>query len=94
VGCDLNNVIRTEYFRTTDNVVVCLNILLKLLKGRVREQNTKRNIVVKEIISLLMRKSGSEILIIPNDNYCYYSGRFRTKILGTPKYHHEREFGI
>jgi UDP-3-O-[3-hydroxymyristoyl] N-acetylglucosamine deacetylase/3-hydroxyacyl-[acyl-carrier-protein] dehydratase len=39
--------------------------------------------VVKEVISLLMRKVGSEILIMPNDHYCVTTMGFWDKILGT-----------
>jgi UDP-3-O-[3-hydroxymyristoyl] N-acetylglucosamine deacetylase/3-hydroxyacyl-[acyl-carrier-protein] dehydratase len=50
--------------------MVRLNLLKALEKAGIEEQNTKRNIyVVKEIISLLMRKV-ERILIMPNDSYC------------------------
>jgi UDP-3-O-[3-hydroxymyristoyl] N-acetylglucosamine deacetylase/3-hydroxyacyl-[acyl-carrier-protein] dehydratase len=68
VGCDLNNVIielNTSELPIMDGS--SKYFVEALEKAGIEEQNTKRNIyVVKEIISLLMRKVG-RILIMPND---------------------------
>jgi UDP-3-O-[3-hydroxymyristoyl] N-acetylglucosamine deacetylase/3-hydroxyacyl-[acyl-carrier-protein] dehydratase len=61
VGCDLDNVIIELNIRTTDNGWSSKYFVEALEKAGIEEQNTKRNIyVVKEIISLLMRKVGAK----------------------------------
>jgi UDP-3-O-[3-hydroxymyristoyl] N-acetylglucosamine deacetylase/3-hydroxyacyl-[acyl-carrier-protein] dehydratase len=86
VGCDLDNIIieldaselpimdgSSKYF------------VAALEKAGIQEQEAKRNIyVVKEIISFTDEESGSEIMIMPNDNYCVTAMvDFGTKVLGT-----------
>ena len=86
VGCDLDNIIieldaselpimdgSSKYF------------VAALEKAGIQEQEAKRNIyIVKEIISFTDEESGSEIMIMPNDNYCVTAMvDFGTKVLGT-----------
>jgi UDP-3-O-[3-hydroxymyristoyl] N-acetylglucosamine deacetylase/3-hydroxyacyl-[acyl-carrier-protein] dehydratase len=55
-----------------------------LEKAEIEEQNAKRNIYVKEVISFTDEASGSEILVMPNDHYSVTAMvDFGTKILGT-----------
>jgi len=85
-GCDL------------DNVIIELNASeLPIMDGSskffveaieqagIEEQNAKRNVyVVKEIISFTDETTGSEILVMPSDQYCVTAMvDFGTKILGT-----------
>jgi UDP-3-O-[3-hydroxymyristoyl] N-acetylglucosamine deacetylase/3-hydroxyacyl-[acyl-carrier-protein] dehydratase len=86
VGCDLDNVIielNTSELPIMDGS--SKYFVEALEKAGIEEQNTKRNIyVVKEIISFIDEESGSEILIMPNDQYCVTAMvDFGTKILGT-----------
>jgi UDP-3-O-[3-hydroxymyristoyl] N-acetylglucosamine deacetylase/3-hydroxyacyl-[acyl-carrier-protein] dehydratase len=86
VGCDLDNVIielNTSELPIMDGS--SKYFVEALEKAGIEEQNTKRNIyVVKEIISYIDEESGSEILIMPNDQYCVTAMvDFGTKILGT-----------
>lgn len=86
VGCDLDNVIielNTSELPIMDGS--SKYFVEALEKAGIEEQNTKRNVyVVKEIISFTDEESGSEILIMPSDNYCITTMvDFGTKILGT-----------
>lgn len=86
VGCDIDNVIieldspeppimdgSSKYF------------VEAIEKAGVQEQEAKRNVyVVKEVISFTDEATGSEILVMPSDNYCVTAMvDFGTKILGT-----------
>jgi len=86
VGCDL------------DNVVIELNaselpimdgsskyFVEAIEKAGIEEQEAKRKIyVVKEIISFTDEETGSEIMVMPSDNYCVTAMvDFGTKVLGT-----------
>ena len=86
VGCDL------------DNVIIELNASeLPIMDGSskyfveamekvgIEEQEAKRKIyIVKEIISFTDEESGSEIMVMPSDNYCVTAMvDFGTKVLGT-----------
>jgi UDP-3-O-[3-hydroxymyristoyl] N-acetylglucosamine deacetylase/3-hydroxyacyl-[acyl-carrier-protein] dehydratase len=86
VGCDLDNVIielNTSELPIMDGS--SKYFVEALEKAGIEEQNTKRNIyVVKEIISFTDEESGSEILIMPSDQYSVTTMvDFGTKILGT-----------
>lgn len=86
IGCDL------------DNVIIELNASeLPIMDGSSKyfvealeqagfeEQNANRNVyVVKEVISFTDEATGSEILVMPSDQYCVTAMvDFGTKILGT-----------
>lgn len=86
IGCDLDNVIieldaselpimdgSSKYFVEAINAV------------GIQDQDAKRNIyVVKEVISYIDEETGSEIIVMPNDQYCITAMvDFGTKILGT-----------
>lgn len=86
VGCDIDNVIieldspeppimdgSSKYF------------VEAIEKAGIQEQEAKRNVyIVKEVISFTDEATGSEILVMPSDNYCVTAMvDFGTKILGT-----------
>ena len=86
VGCDVDNVIieldspeppimdgSSKYF------------VEAIEKAGIQEQEAKRNVyVVKEVISFTDEATGSEILVMPNEQYCVTAMvDFGTKILGT-----------
>jgi UDP-3-O-[3-hydroxymyristoyl] N-acetylglucosamine deacetylase/3-hydroxyacyl-[acyl-carrier-protein] dehydratase len=86
VGCDIDNVIieldspeppimdgSSKYF------------VEAIEKAGVQEQEAKRKVyVVKEVISFTDEATGSEILVMPSDNFCVTAMvDFGTKILGT-----------
>ena len=72
IGCDLDNVIieldaselpimdgSSKYFVEAINAV------------GIQDQDAKRNVyVVKEVISYIDEETGSEIIVMPNDQYC------------------------
>ena len=86
VGCDLDNVIielNASELPIMDGS--SRDFVEALEKAGIEEQNSKRNVyVVKEVISFTDEASGSEILIMPSDQYCVTTMvDFGTKILGT-----------
>ena len=86
VGCDLDNVIIELNASELPIMDGSSKYFVEALeKAGIEEQNTKRNIyVVKEIISFTDEESGSEILIMPSDQYSVTTMvDFGTKILGT-----------
>ncbi|MGO4821767.1 MULTISPECIES: bifunctional UDP-3-O-[3-hydroxymyristoyl] N-acetylglucosamine deacetylase/3-hydroxyacyl-ACP dehydratase [unclassified Flavobacterium] len=86
VGCDLDNVIIELNASELPIMDGSSKYFVEALeKAGIEEQNAKRNVyVVKEVISFTDEASGSEILIMPSDNYCVTTMvDFGTKILGT-----------
>lgn len=86
VGCDLDNVIIELNASELPIMDGSSKYFVEALeKAGIEEQNTKRNVyVVKEVISFTDEASGSEILIMPSDQYCVTTMvDFGTKILGT-----------
>ena len=85
-GCDLDNVI----IELNESELPIMDGSSKYFveaieKAGIEEQNANRNVyVVKEIISFTDEVTGSEILVMPSDNYCVTAMvDFGTKILGT-----------
>ena len=86
VGCDLDNVIIELDASELPIMDGSSKYFVEAVeKAGIQEQEAKRNIyVVKEIISFTDEESGSEIIIMPNDNYCVTAMvDFGTKVLGT-----------
>ncbi|UFH34812.1 bifunctional UDP-3-O-[3-hydroxymyristoyl] N-acetylglucosamine deacetylase/3-hydroxyacyl-ACP dehydratase [Flavobacterium acetivorans] len=86
VGCDLDNVIIELNASELPIMDGSSKYFVEALeKAGIEEQNSKRNVyVVKEVISFTDEASGSEILIMPSDQYCVTTMvDFGTKILGT-----------
>jgi UDP-3-O-[3-hydroxymyristoyl] N-acetylglucosamine deacetylase/3-hydroxyacyl-[acyl-carrier-protein] dehydratase len=86
VGCDLDNVIIELNASELPIMDGSSKYFVEALeKAGIEEQNAKRNVyVVKEVISFTDEASGSEILIMPSDNFCVTTMvDFGTKILGT-----------
>ncbi|WP_413998404.1 bifunctional UDP-3-O-[3-hydroxymyristoyl] N-acetylglucosamine deacetylase/3-hydroxyacyl-ACP dehydratase [Flavobacterium sp. W1B] len=86
VGCDLDNVIIELNASELPIMDGSSKYFVEALeKAGIEEQNSKRNVyVVKEVISFTDEASGSEILIMPSDQYCITTMvDFGTKILGT-----------
>ncbi len=86
VGCDLDNVI-IELDASELPIMDGSSIFFveAIEKAGIQEQEAKRNIyVVKEIISFTDEESGSEILVMPSDEYQITTMvDFGTKVLGT-----------
>lgn len=86
VGCDLDNVIIELNASELPIMDGSSKYFVEAIeKAEIEEQNAKRNVyVVKEIISFTDEATGSEILIMPSDQYCITAMvDFGTKVLGT-----------
>lgn len=86
VGCDLDNVIIELNASELPIMDGSSKYFVEAIeKAEIEEQNAKRNVyVVKEIISFTDEATGSEILIMPSDQYCVTAMvDFGTKVLGT-----------
>jgi UDP-3-O-[3-hydroxymyristoyl] N-acetylglucosamine deacetylase/3-hydroxyacyl-[acyl-carrier-protein] dehydratase len=86
IGCDLDNVIIELNASELPIMDGSSKYFVEALeKAEIEEQNAKRNIyVVKEVISFIDEASGSEILVMPNEQYSVTAMvDFGTKILGT-----------
>lgn len=85
-GCDLDNVIIELNSSELPIMDGSSKYFVEAIeKAGVEEQEAKRNVyVVKEVISFTDEATGSEILVMPSDNYCITTMvDFGTKILGT-----------
>ncbi|MEY4432196.1 MAG: hypothetical protein RLZZ44_326, partial [Bacteroidota bacterium] len=85
-GCDLDNVIIELNASELPIMDGSSKYFVEAIeKAGVEEQEANRNVyVVKEVISFTDEASGSEILVMPSDNYCITTMvDFGTKILGT-----------
>ena len=86
VGCDLDNVIIELNASELPIMDGSSKYFVEAMeKAGIQEQEAKRKIyVVKEIISFTDEESGSEIMVMPSDNYCVTAMvDFGTKVLGT-----------
>ena len=86
VGCDLDNIIIELDASELPIMDGSSKYFVEAVeKAGIHEQEAKRNVyVVKEIISFTDEESGSEIMIMPNDNFCVTAMvDFGTKVLGT-----------
>jgi UDP-3-O-[3-hydroxymyristoyl] N-acetylglucosamine deacetylase/3-hydroxyacyl-[acyl-carrier-protein] dehydratase len=86
VGCDLDNVIIELNASELPIMDGSSKYFVEAMeKAGIEEQEAKRKIyVVKEIISFIDEESGSEIMVMPSDNYCVTAMvDFGTKVLGT-----------
>jgi UDP-3-O-[3-hydroxymyristoyl] N-acetylglucosamine deacetylase/3-hydroxyacyl-[acyl-carrier-protein] dehydratase len=86
VGCDLDNVIIELNASELPIMDGSSKYFVEAMeKAGIEEQEAKRKIyVVKEIISFTDEESGSEIMVMPSDNYCVTAMvDFGTKVLGT-----------
>lgn len=86
VGCDLDNVIVELDASELPIMDGSSKYFVEAIeKAGIQEQESKRNIyVVKEIISFTDEETGSEILVMPSDEYQVTSMvDFGTKVLGT-----------
>lgn len=86
VGCDLDNVIIELDASELPIMDGSSKYFVEAVeKAGIQDQEAKRNVyVVKEIISFTDEESGSEIIIMPNDNYSVTAMvDFGTKVLGT-----------
>lgn len=86
VGCDLDNVIIELDASELPIMDGSSKYFVEAIeKAGIQEQESKRNIyVVKEIISFTDEETGSEILVMPSDEYQVTSMvDFGTKVLGT-----------
>src|SRR3970040_3114337 len=72
IGCDLDNVIIELHASELPIMDGSSKYFVEALeKAGIEEQEAKRKIyVVKEIISFTDEESGSEIMVMPSDNYC------------------------
>ncbi len=85
-GCDLDNVIIELDSSELPIMDGSSKYFVEAIeKAGIEEQEAKRNVyVVKEVISFTDEATGSEILVMPSDNYCITTMvDFGTKILGT-----------
>lgn len=85
-GCDLDNVIIELNSSELPIMDGSSKYFVEAIeKAGIEEQDAKRNVyVVKEVISFTDEATGSEILVMPSDNYCITTMvDFGTKILGT-----------
>ena len=85
-GCDLDNVIIELSASELPIMDGSSKYFVEAIeKAGIEEQEAKRNVyVVKEVISYTDDVTGSEILVMPSDNYCITTMvDFGTKILGT-----------
>lgn len=86
VGCDLDNVIIELDASELPIMDGSSKYFVEAIeKAGIQEQEAKRNVyIVKEIISFTDEESGSEIIVMPHDNYCVTAMvDFGTKVLGT-----------
>ncbi|MBF2708608.1 bifunctional UDP-3-O-[3-hydroxymyristoyl] N-acetylglucosamine deacetylase/3-hydroxyacyl-ACP dehydratase [Flavobacterium soyangense] len=86
VGCDLDNVIIELDASELPIMDGSSKYFVEAIeKAGIEEQEAKRKVyVVKEIISFTDEETGSEIMIMPSDNYCVTAMvDFGTKVLGT-----------
>ena len=86
VGCDLDNIIIELNASELPIMDGSSKYFVEALeKAEIVEQDAKRNVyVVKEIISFTDDETGSEIMIMPSDQYCVTTMvDFGTKVLGT-----------
>jgi UDP-3-O-[3-hydroxymyristoyl] N-acetylglucosamine deacetylase/3-hydroxyacyl-[acyl-carrier-protein] dehydratase len=86
IGCDLDNIIIELNASELPIMDGSSKYFVEALENAgFEEQNAKRKVyVVKEVISYLDEASGSEILVMPSDQYCVTTMvDFGTKILGT-----------
>jgi len=86
VGCDIDNIIIELDASELPIMDGSSKYFVEAIeKAGIQIQEAKRNIyVVKEIISYTDEESGSEIIIMPHDNYCVTAMvDFGTKVLGT-----------
>jgi UDP-3-O-[3-hydroxymyristoyl] N-acetylglucosamine deacetylase / 3-hydroxyacyl-[acyl-carrier-protein] dehydratase len=86
VGCDLDNIIIELNASELPIMDGSSKYFVEAMeKAGIEEQEAKRKIyVVKEIISFTDEDSGSEIMVMPSDNYCVTTMvDFGTKVLGT-----------
>jgi UDP-3-O-[3-hydroxymyristoyl] N-acetylglucosamine deacetylase/3-hydroxyacyl-[acyl-carrier-protein] dehydratase len=86
VGCDLDNVIIELNASELPIMDGSSKYFVEAIENAgIEEQEAKRKIyVVKEIISFLDEESGSEIMVMPSDNFCVTAMvDFGTKVLGT-----------
>jgi UDP-3-O-[3-hydroxymyristoyl] N-acetylglucosamine deacetylase/3-hydroxyacyl-[acyl-carrier-protein] dehydratase len=85
-GCDLDNVIIELNASELPIMDGSSKYFVEAIeKAGIEEQDAKRKVyVVKEVISYTDEVTGSEILVMPSDNYCVTTMvDFGTKILGT-----------
>lgn len=86
VGCDLDNIIIELDASELPIMDGSSKYFVEAIeKAEIQEQEEKRKIyVVKEIISFIEEESGSEIMVMPSENYCVTTMvDFGTKVLGT-----------
>lgn len=86
VGCDLDNIIIELDASELPIMDGSSKYFVEAIeKAGVQEQDAKRKVyVVKEIISFTDEETGSEIMVMPSDNYCVTAMvDFGTKVLGT-----------
>jgi len=86
VGCDLDNVIIELDASELPIMDGSSKYFVEAIeKAGIQEQEAKRKIyVVKEIISFTDEETGSEIMVMPSENYCVTAMvDFGTKVLGT-----------
>lgn len=86
MGCDLDNIIIEINASEPPIMDGSSKYFVEAIeKAGIVEQDAERKVyVVKEVISYIDEKSGSEITVIPNDSYCIQAMvDFGTKVLGT-----------
>jgi UDP-3-O-[3-hydroxymyristoyl] N-acetylglucosamine deacetylase / 3-hydroxyacyl-[acyl-carrier-protein] dehydratase len=86
VGCDIDNVIIELNASELPIMDGSSKYFVEAIeKAGIEEQEAKRKIyVVKEIISFIDEETGSEIMVMPSENYCVTAMvDFGTKVLGT-----------
>ena len=86
VGCDLDNVIIELDASELPIMDGSSKYFVEAIeKAGIQEQESKRKVyVVKEIISFTDEETGSEIMVMPSENYCVTAMvDFGTKVLGT-----------
>ncbi|MFN4198098.1 MAG: bifunctional UDP-3-O-[3-hydroxymyristoyl] N-acetylglucosamine deacetylase/3-hydroxyacyl-ACP dehydratase [Flavobacterium sp.] len=86
MGCDLDNVIIELNASEPPIMDGSSKFFVEALEqAGIQEQDAERKVyVVKEVITYTDENTGSEITIIPNDNYCVTTMvDFGTKVLGT-----------
>lgn len=86
IGCDLDNVLIELNASEPPIMDGSSKFFVEALEqAGIQEQDAERKVyVVKEVITYTDENTGSEITIIPNDNYCVTTMvDFGTKVLGT-----------
>lgn len=86
VGCDIDNVIIELNASELPIMDGSSKYFVEALeKAGIEEQEAKRKVyIVKEVISFIDEETGSEIIVMPSDNYCVTAMvDFGTKVLGT-----------